>query len=194
MLKQRQYQILVCCLLSAVLFGSFSWIHIKASLAQLLIERAWLEMRVTGETVSPWPWADFWPVARIHVKKNGKVIYVLSSASGEALAFGPGHVSGSAFPATAGTSIIAAHRDTHFKFLKDITIGDVLTVQRADGASKDFQVAGIQIVDVRYVTLKVDTGRTELKLVTCFPFDAVIPGGPKRLVVQLLPEDELVAG
>ena len=41
------------------------WIHAKAVLAQILLERAWQQTRDGGERVRPWPWADTWPVARL---------------------------------------------------------------------------------------------------------------------------------
>ncbi len=194
MLKAGKAPLLVCCLLSAICFGNSVWIHAKARLAQILIERAWSEVLVTGKQVLPWPWADFWPVARIVVKQSGKVLFVLSNASGESLAFGPGHVNGSVLPATEGTSIVAAHRDTHFEFLRKIKKGDVLIVQRPDGLSRSYQVADFQVVDIRYAKLNVELEQTVLKLVTCYPFDAVLPGGTKRLVVQLISVSGLLGG
>ncbi len=194
MLKTGKVPLLLCCLVSAICFGNTIWIHAKARLAQVLIERAWSESLVTGKQVTPWPWADFWPVARITVKQSGKMLFVLSNASGASLAFGPGHVNGSVLPATAGTSIVAAHRDTHFEFLRNIKKGDVLYVQRPDGFSRSYQVTGFQVVDIRNSKLNVELGQTALKLVTCYPFDAVLPGGAKRLVVQLLSESGLLKG
>jgi len=151
-------------------------------------------MLETGEAAIPWPWADFWPVARLHIKKSGEELYVLSSASGASLAFGPGHVNGSALPATEGPCVIAAHRDTHFGFLKDIKIGDEFIVQRVDGQSRSYRASGIQIVDIRQTKMKLDMEQAALILVTCYPFDSVLPGGPQRLLVQLLPAGEFDAG
>ena len=185
-MKRVRYPLIISCLLSAFFISNSVWVHVKAGLAQILIERAWAESLETGQTRPPWPWADFWPVARIVVKQSGKELFVLSSASGESLAFGPGHMNGSAMPAEPGTSIIAGHRETHFYFLKKIRIGDVLNIQRVDGYSIDFKVNGMEVVDIRQTKLTIEPGKAKLKLVTCYPFDAVLPGGPKRLVVELL--------
>lgn len=194
MLKPGKYPLLTSCLLTAIFFGNTAWIHVKAQLAQVLIERAWAMTLDTSNTNTPWTWADFWPVARMVDKQSGKVLYVLSSASGESLSFGPGHMNGSALPATAGTSIIAAHRDTHFKFLKNIKRGDVINIQRPDGLSSNYQVVGRKVVDIRNAKLTIEPGRAALKLVTCYPFDAVVPGGSKRLVVELLRVGDLLKG
>ncbi len=186
MLKPVYYPLLFSFLLSTIFFGNSAWIHSKAFLAQLLIDQAWGESLETGQTKPPWPWADFWPVARLVVKSSGNKFYVLSNASGESLAFGPGHMNGSAAPATTGTSVIAAHRDTHFKFLKYIKKGDIINVQRPDGAMFDYQVSGKKVVDTRQAKLTLDPVRSEMKLVTCYPFDAVLPGQTKRLIVELV--------
>ena len=45
------------------------WIHAKALLAQVLLERAFAASLATGGAVKPWSWADTWPVARIEVPR-----------------------------------------------------------------------------------------------------------------------------
>src|SRR4051812_47678431 len=75
-----------------VLFGQGAYIHAKALLAQLLLERAFSETVATGRDTKPWSWADTWPVARIEVKRLHAGTIVLAGSSGQALAFGPGHV------------------------------------------------------------------------------------------------------
>src|SRR5205823_517148 len=75
-----------------VLFGQGVYIHAKALLAQVLLDRAFTETITTGRDVKPWSWADTWPVARIEVKRIGASAIVLAGSSGQALAFGPGHI------------------------------------------------------------------------------------------------------
>ena len=75
-----------------VLVGQAVWIHAKALLAQVLLERAFAQTLATGTDVKPWSWADTWPVARVSVPRLGRSAIVLAGASGQALAFGPAHV------------------------------------------------------------------------------------------------------
>src|SRR5438046_6431412 len=75
-----------------VLFGQGAYIHAKALLAQVLLDRAFTETITTGRDVKPWSWADTWPVARIEVKRIGASAIVLAGSSGQTLAFGPGHI------------------------------------------------------------------------------------------------------
>src|SRR4051812_11507664 len=92
-----------------VLLVQGTWVHAKALLAQALLDRAFAETIVTGQAVNPWPWADTWPVARIEVPRIGESAIVLAGASGQALAFGPGHVERTPEAGEVGTAIYSAH-------------------------------------------------------------------------------------
>src|SRR5205085_7299665 len=113
-----------------ILFGQGAWIHAKALLAQVLLQRAFSETIATGRDTKPWSWADTWPVARIEVKRIGASAIVLAGSSGQALAFGPGHVEHTAEAGERGIAVYAAHRDTHFRFLKNVAVGDEIEVTR----------------------------------------------------------------
>ena len=52
-----------------ILFGQGAYIHAKAMLAQVLLERAFEKTIPSGRETKPWSWADTWPVARIEVKR-----------------------------------------------------------------------------------------------------------------------------
>ena len=130
----------ILALLGAVLLGQGAWIHVKALLAQILLERAFAASLASGNAVKPWPWADTWPVARIEVPRLGRGAIVLAGSSGQALAFGPGHVERTPDAGEAGTAVYAAHRDTHFAFLADLEPGDEIRVTRQDGARFRFLV------------------------------------------------------
>ena len=163
--------------------GQGSWIYIKAQLAQYLLEKAWTRTLQGEHKVKPWPWADTWPVARLESPQYGIDLIVLSGASGRTLAFGPGHVSTSAKPGQKGTSILNAHRDTHFAFLEHINEGDKIMVQQSNGTSTSYIVRAIDIVDARSTKITNDSSESQLVLITCYPFDAIVPGGPLRYII-----------
>jgi sortase A len=159
-----------------------AWIPAKAALAQQLLERAWLRTRQDGEPARAWPWADTWPVARLLFPESGVSQIVLAGASGESLAFGPGHTTGSVAPGHPGTSIVSGHRDTHFAHLRELMPGDRVVVERSDGVRIAYRVEERRIVDSE--TARLQAGFDDvLVLVTCWPFDTVVPGGSLRLVV-----------
>jgi sortase A len=169
--------------LGASQLASGGWIHAKAMLAQALLERAWQQTLDGGKRVRPWPWADTWPVARLTIPGRDTSLIVLSGASGRTLAFGPGHTGGSALPGDAGTAIISGHRDTHFAVLRDLRRGDELSIERPDGGVVRYRVDDLRVVDSRSTRLRAETSGRSLLLVTCWPFDALTPGGPLRYVV-----------
>ncbi len=158
-----------------------AYIYAKANLAQYLISKSW-QQTTTGQQVKPWYWADTWPVARLVY--GNEDVFVLAGAHGSALAFGPGHVDGTAAPGSPGTSIVAGHRDTHFSFLREMQLGELIQVQNREDLWQDYTVDSIDIIDTRVQAgMVIDQASDQLVLVTCYPFDAIQTGGPLRYVV-----------
>src|SRR5690348_563752 len=179
----------ILCLAGLVLFGQGVWIHAKALLAQILLERAFAASLATGAPVKPWSWADIWPVARIEVPRLHRSEIALAGASGQALAFGPGHVARTPAAGESGTAVYAAHRDTSFAFLGEVRIGDEIRVTRRDGQRFSFRVTGTSVVpwDASGVDANADGHR--LVLVTCWPLDAKLHGPLRYLVHAELAAD-----
>jgi len=183
----------VVSLLMAVLglgsIGQGLWIHAKAVLAQVLLERAFAVTLATGRVVKPWPWADTWPTARIEVPRLGKSVIVLHGSSGQALAFGPGHLEGTPDAGEHGIAVYAAHRDTHFAFLGDVQIGDAIRVTRSDGATFQFRVTRTSVVRWDSSDIDPDADGRGLILSTCWPLDGKF-SGPLRYLVHAEIEDD----
>ena len=169
------------------MFGQGVWIHAKAQLAQVLLESAWSQTLQGQKEVKPWPWADTWPVGRLTVPRLGEHRIVLAGASGSSLAFGPGHLFNTGFPGEGGNCVIVGHRDTHLDFLRVLEKGDHILLQSRSGESIAYEVVSMIIVDEQAQNvLSQDIGEA-LTLITCYPFDAVRPGGPLRFVVVARP-------
>jgi sortase A len=168
--------------------GSVALVHGKAAVAQWLIAGAGEASRQHGGgAVPPWPWADSWPVARLRVPTLAVEQYVLAGISGEALAFGPGLDLAGARPGEGGPVLLAGHRDTHFRWLQQLALGDALVLEAADGRERRYRVTRHRVLDSRRGGLAVDGGDA-LFLVTCYPLDAVSAGGPLRYVVEARPD------
>jgi sortase A len=172
--------------LAAWLLAGAGWIHGKAVLAQWLIAAAWHEGASVSGPVKPWPWADTWPVARLRVPALEVDQYVLHGVHGQALAFGPGLDPAGAEPGAAGTVLIAGHRDTHFRWLATLPAEATLLLDSRGGGQLRYRVTARWVADSRAGPLLPPPGAA-LLLVTCFPFDAVRPGGPLRYVVAAVP-------
>jgi sortase A len=163
--------------------GHGAWIHAKAGLAQHLLQRAWARTQNGERDVRPWPWADTWPVARLHAPGHGIDLIVLADVSGRTLAFGPGHAPGSALPGTAGTAVITGHRDTHFGFLERLRPGDELVVEIPGRMPARFVVDETAVLDARRAVIRTAEDSAGLVLLTCYPFGALRAGGPLRWAV-----------
>jgi len=158
-----------------------AWIPTKAWVGQRLLARAWDESRAVGQPQRPWAWADIAPVARLRFE-DGDALIVVSGASGQSLAWGPGHVDGTARPGEAGNAVVAGHRDTHFERLAGIEVGALVHAESLSGQARSYRVASTHVVpDHALGWLAQDF--EGLTLVTCYPFGGP-PGGRQRFVVR----------
>lgn len=158
------------------------WLYGKAQVGQMLLYRAWAKTLEDGKDHKPWPWADHWPVARLISEEHNIDQIVLAGDSGSALAFAPGMNLQAARPGEAGTVLISGHRDTHFRFLRDLKLRSELTLQTQDGTHR-YRIEDTKIVDSRTTTIDPALGKDQLVLVTCYPFSSIEVRGPMRFVV-----------
>lgn len=179
----RRTAALACLVVGTGLVGQSLYMTAKAALAQVLLERAFNVSLATGQPTKPWSWADTWPIARLTIPRLAASTIVLAGASGQALAFGPGHLAGTPLPGATGTAIVAAHRDTHFAFLRQVTPGDRIEITRNDATVHHFRVTHTSIVRWDRSGLDAATADQTLVLATCWPFDART-AGPWRYLVH----------
>ena len=108
---------------------------------------------------------------------------MLSGSSGQALAFGPGHVELTPDAGERGVAVYSAHRDTHCRFLRNVVVGDEIDVTRGDGRTFRYRADATAVV--RYDQSGIDplAAGYELVLTTCWPFDALTPG-PERYILH----------
>lgn len=182
-----------CLSLLALIVGTGFLLHgayipAKAWLAQVLLDAAW-ERRLAGAADSrPWPWADTMALARLRQPRLGIDQIVLEGASGRVLAFGPGHVFGTARPGEGGNVVISGHRDTHFRWLAQLQHGDALLLQTRDGRHLRYRVMQASVHHESDVGLLDRFEGDQLRLLTCYPFDALAAGTPQRYVVTAQPD------
>ena len=163
--------------------GAAAWIHAKGFVAQRLIAAAWSSASDRDAARRPWPWADMRPIARLTVPGRRVELYVMDDASRRSLAFGPGLVAGTSLPGAGGNTVIVAHRDTHFAFLRRLGPDDEIDLQSTGGAISRYRVRETVIVDRDDGEVMAGDGTSRLTLITCYPFDAVRPGTRLRYVV-----------
>jgi sortase A len=121
-------------------------------------------------------------IARLTIPRLAAGLYVVEGDGARQLRRGPGHLSGTAMPGDIGNCIIAGHRDTHFRILKDIRRGDEIVLQTRNG-EYTYRVRTTQIVSPRDTEPLRPTNDAELHLVTCYPF-YYLGSAPKRFIVD----------
>ncbi len=176
----------LCLATGLALFGEQGYLALKARLAERLIARAYTAYLQDGAVHPPWSWADTHPIGRLGFPRLGVQRTLLAGASGTSLAFGPGHIDGTAAPNAPGNCCVAGHRDTSFAFLGDLHIGDSLWLETQD-ARIHYRVTERSVRSMWDDGVLDPTPNPRLTLITCWPLDAWVPG-PERLVVVAEPE------
>ena len=121
-------------------------------------------------------------LAKLLIPRLDTELYVVEGDGARELRRGPGHLHGSAMPGAAGNCIIAGHRDTHFRVLKDLRKGDDIVLQTRSGQYL-YRVKSLKVVSPDNTAPLKNTNDPELHLITCYPF-FYVGSAPKRFVVQ----------
>jgi sortase A len=95
---------------------------------------------------------------------------------------GVGRIPGTALPGSPGNSGLAGHRDGFFRGLKDISVGDQLTI-RTLGQRHEYEVVDTWIVSPEELDVLQNTEQDSVTLVTCYPF-YFVGSAPQRFIVR----------
>ena len=128
-------------------------------------------------------------VGRLAIPRLGLTALVLEGVEKKTLRRGAGHIPATAFPEQEEGNVgIAAHRDSHFRALKDIQEDDTIELTTLDGTFR-YQVEWTKIVKPADVSVLEPTDEPALTLVTCYPF-YFVGSAPERFIVRahLIPE------
>jgi len=132
-------------------------------------------------------------VAKLIIPRLDTELYVVEGDGAGELRRGPGHMAGTPMPGQDGNCIIAGHRDTHFRVLKDIRKGDAIVLQTGAG-EYTYRVSATQVVSPSNTASLRPTRDAELHLITCYPF-YYLGSAPQRFVVRAkLQEDSQPGG
>jgi len=121
-------------------------------------------------------------IAKLEAPSVQMTTTVLEGSDDATLSRGAGHIEDTPFPGQPGNIGIAGHRDTVFRPLRRIKVGDPLQLTTADRTYR-YRISKTLIVGPDDVYVLDPTDRPTVTLVTCYPFD-FIGHAPKRFIVQ----------
>ena len=121
-------------------------------------------------------------IGRIEIPRVGVSAPILEGVDYETIRRGVGHFPETPLPSQNGNMALAAHRTTHFRGLRDIHLGDEITIT-AGAAAFRYRVDQVWVVNPEDVSVLGPSVGRVLTLVTCFPFDYV-GSAPQRLIVR----------
>lgn len=147
-----------------------SWLPIKGWLSQQLISYSWHETVSLNQKIKPWPWADTYPIAELSFQRLNKSVVVLNGGDPTTLAFAAGAIAPFNQPLSTQTFVVAGHRDSHFSFLDEVFMNDIISLADSHGQNQLYQVEAIDIVDASTGQLPVLADNSQLVLITCYPF------------------------
>lgn len=126
--------------------------------------------------------ADGGVIGEIQIPRLELTAMVVQGDSAAILRRAVGHLADTALPGEPGNVVLAGHRDTLFRPLKDVRRGDTITLKTRDG-DFEYLVESTAVVPPSDVRVLAPTGGRTLTLITCFPF-SYIGSAPDRFIVR----------
>ena len=121
-------------------------------------------------------------LAKLDITKAGLSAMVMEGADDATLRVAVGHIPGTALPGQGGNVGLAGHRDSFFRGLRKLTVGDEITLTTR-ASTLHYTVESIRVVSPDDVSVLRNTPYPALTLVTCYPFYYVGPA-PQRWIVK----------
>jgi sortase A len=120
-------------------------------------------------------------LGEIIIEKASINVPVFHGDREEQLLKGVGHYSGSRFPGEGSNIVLAGHRNSVFKGLKNVAVGDLITLDTTYG-EYEYKISEIKIVKGNDKSIVQPSDSEKLTLYTCYPFNYV-GNAPNRYVV-----------
>jgi sortase A len=121
-------------------------------------------------------------LGQIEISSIGLTAMIEEGDSRKTLRRAVGHLPGTALPGQPGNVVLAGHRDTFFRPLRNVHKGDEITLTTLDG-SYSYRVDFTEVVGPQDTEVLDHSDDAILTLVTCYPFYFVGPA-PKRFIVR----------
>jgi sortase A len=159
--------------------GYATHLVVDTKLFQMLEESRLPQM---GPSHGPRGMAEGDVIGEMKIPRLGLSAVVVQGGSPKILQRAVGHLHETALPGEPGNVALAGHRDSFFRSLRSIQLGDAITIRTSD-AEIEYQVESTEVVLPSDVQVLQPSTENILTLVTCFPFN-YIGAAPKRFIVR----------
>ena len=122
------------------------------------------------------------PLAELSIPRLGVSAVVLEGSDDNTLRVGLGHIESTSLPGESGNVAIAGHRDSFFRPLRNVQVGDDILLDTPN-ARVHYRVSSYSIVNPSEVSVIDPTQEARLTLVTCYPF-YFVGSAPDRFIVR----------
>jgi len=170
--------------IAAACLGDFAYRQVSQSLYQAEAARAF-----DREAENPVPFAarqasrsPTLPLGKLSIPRLDWSAIVDEGDDDATLERAVGHVPTTATPDDGGNVVLAGHRDTFFRALKDLHVNDEIDFRTAAGRYH-YQVASLRVVSPDFLEVLRPSTQDQLTLITCYPFD-YIGSAPRRFIVE----------
>lgn len=120
-------------------------------------------------------------IGELYIPKLDATLPIFHGTDENELEKGVGHFADSVLPGEKDNSVLSGHRDTVFRKLGEVGVGDWLIVRTSAGEFK-YKVSKVRIVDDDDRTVIVPKPKATLTVTTCYPFN-FIGSAPERYVL-----------
>ena len=124
-------------------------------------------------------------IGRLDIPRLGFSVVVLEGSDNATLRLGIGRLRNSALPSERGNVVLAGHRDTFFRSLREILPGDQISLRTPEGTFA-YTVDWTKVVNPTDTSVLMPTKSAALTLVTCYPF-YYVGAAPERFIVRAVP-------
>jgi sortase A len=121
-------------------------------------------------------------VGRIEIPRLSLRAIIAEGTDNRTLRRAVGHLKGTPLPGDEGNVVLAGHRDTFFRTLKDVRADDIVRVTTPRGRF-EYVVQATAVVEPTRTEVLEPTAEPSITLVTCYPF-YLVGEAPDRFIVR----------
>lgn len=121
-------------------------------------------------------------IGEVRIDRIGMRAVISQGDSDAVLRLGAGHLADTPWPGQPGNVVIAGHRDTIFRPLRNVRAGDLVDIT-TESTVAHYQVVSARIVPPTDLSVLSPTDGNTLTLITCYPF-SFVGRAPERFVVR----------